>query len=861
MKQVTQSILQKVRLFGMVAVIVSLLGINPVRAFDDFTDTQNYKAAAVPATVTITVSGGGQAAIAEALKKAAPGDTVLIKAGNYDDKNPLASLKIGKSGTSSAPITLLGEGRPKLGNILFENTAYFIMDGFEIANQSSSSFFTGISVRGSRHVTIRNMLIHHLTASAVSIDKDSSNITIEGSKIYEIVPPKSGTDAHCLVNSAGKNITFRGNECYGFIGDGFQAWRIDESIIYDRGTTLIEDNKIYNTKGACSENAVDIKGEAGTLIIRNNTLYGFKQMNKDICSLHASGCGDCQALNFQDGGTGTLLIENNMISDSHTGIFNSSMQATIQNNIFSNIAKYVIYDKGPFTKYYHNTFINNKVTLYKSSTAPNEAANNLFYNSGNTVSGYYHHNGWFGNNQRRSGSKDILGSDPRLNADYTLKADSPLINRGANLGLTTDLTAIGNSRPIGPAPDIGAFEFNGQPAVSTDVLEPSLGSPFLTLNGPTSATPAETFKVSLQSAGLTGNGLYGIQLDINYDPALVSVNNLQLNPDLPFVVLNSADNATGKLRLVASRQGNVPGLTGDITLLTFDVTTLAVGTATFAFENVKLGDPQATALAVTSQNYVLDIAEPEPEPTDEPDPQPTEEPTPLPTDEPDPIPTEEPTPVPTDEPTPLPTDEPTPVPTDQPTPIPTDEPTPVPTDEPTPVPTDEPTPIPTGEPTPVPTDEPFLTTVLGQVILAGRTGNNWSGATVTLADSGQSATTDAGGNFSLANVTSGAHTSISADAPGYLPAVCSAPTFAGSQVTLASIGLLSGDINDDAQIDAVDATTLGVSFGNTGPNLPADINLDGAVDIFDIILLSVNFGQGQQVWNCLSAQPLSQIIQ
>jgi len=110
-------------------------------------------------------------------------------------------------------------------------------------------------------------------------------------------------------------------------------------------------------------------------------------------------------------------------------------------------------------------------------------------------------------------------------------------------------------------------------------------------------------------------------------------------------------------------------------------------------------------------------------------------------------------------------------------------------------------------------------------------------------------------------VTSGAHTSISADAPGYLPAVCSAPTFAGSQVTLASIGLLSGDINDDAQIDAVDATTLGVSFGNTGPNLPADINLDGAVDIFDIILLSVNFGQGQQVWNCLSAQPLSQIIQ
>lgn len=834
MKRVTQSILQKVRRFGMVAVIVSLLGINPVRAFDDFTDTPNYKDAVdIPSAATITVSGGGQAAIAEALKKAAPGDTILIKAGNYDDKNPLTALNISKSGASSAPITLLGEGRPKLGNITFANTAYFIMDGFEIANQSSSSFFTGINIKGSKYVTIRNMLIHHLTASAININESSSDITVEESKIYEIVPPKTGGDAHCLVNSAGKNITFRNNECYGFIGDGFHAWRTDTSITYNRGTTLIEGNKIYNTKGACSENAVDIKGEAGTLIIRNNTLHGFRQMNKDTCTLYASGCGLCQALNLQDGGTGPLLIENNIIFDSHAGIFNSKMPAIIQNNIFSNVPKYVIYDKGPSTKYYHNTFINSKMVFHINSNPPQEVANNLFYNSGNTVSGYYHHNGWFGSNQRRSGSKDVLGSDPRLNADYTLKSDSPLINRGANLGLTTDFTAIANSRPIGPAPDIGAFEFNGQPAVSTDVPEPPLGSPFLALNGPTSATPAETFKVSLQSAGFTGNGLYGVQLDINYDPALVSVNNLQLNSDLPFVVLNSADNATGKLRLVASRQGNVPGLTGDITLLTFDVTTLAVGTATFAFENVKLGDPQATALAVTSQNYALNIVEPEPEPTDEPDPQPTDEPTPAPT----------------------------PIPTDDPTPIPTDEPTPTPTDEPTPLPTDEPTPTPTDEPTPTPTPEPFLTTVLGQVILAGRTGNNWAGATVTLADSGQSATTDAGGNFSIANVTSGAHTAISADAPGYLPAVCSAPIFAGSQVTLDSIGLLSGDINDDAIIDAVDATTLGVSFGNTGPNLPTDINQDSIVDIFDIILLSVNFGQGQQVWNCLSAQPLSQIVQ
>jgi hypothetical protein len=121
---------------------------------------------------------------------------------------------------------------------------------------------------------------------------------------------------------------------------------------------------------------------------------------------------------------------------------------------------------------------------------------------------------------------------------------------------------------------------------------------------------------------------------------------------------------------------------------------------------------------------------------------------------------------------------------------------------------------------------------------------------VIIDDSGQSATTDAGGKFTITNVTRGVHTSITADAPGYLPAVCTAPTLANSEVNLTAIVLLSGDINDDAKVDAVDATTIGVSFGNTGPGLPSDINRDNVVDIFDIIMLSVNFGQSQQLWNC-----------
>jgi hypothetical protein len=122
---------------------------------------------------------------------------------------------------------------------------------------------------------------------------------------------------------------------------------------------------------------------------------------------------------------------------------------------------------------------------------------------------------------------------------------------------------------------------------------------------------------------------------------------------------------------------------------------------------------------------------------------------------------------------------------------------------------------------------------------------------VTIDDSAQNATTDANGGFSIANVTTGAHSSITADAVGYLPAVCTAPTVTAPETVLATINLLSGDLNGDNTINITDATAIGVAFGTSGPNLPADLNQDGVVDILDIILVSVNFGQGSQVWVCL----------
>ncbi|MBN1995775.1 MAG: hypothetical protein JW953_24025 [Anaerolineae bacterium] len=360
---------------------------------------------------------------------------------------------------------------------------------------------------------------------------------------------------------------------------------------------------------------------------------------------------------------------------------------------------------------------------------------------------------------------------------------------------------------------------------TSPTAEPTPSPVILAFDGPSSANPGESFTVAVEAQGVGGDGIYGAQLDVNYDSSKVTVSNSQVNANLPFVVLNNVDNVAGKITMVASRQGDVSGLTGDVVLLTFEVTvaTDASGEVTFTFENEKLGNPEATAFDVIPQSYTVTIG---PEPTTSP------------------TPTTEPTTEPTTSPTP--TTEPTTEPTISPTP--TTEPTTEPTTSPTP--TTEPTSEPTTSPTP--TTEPGMATLTGQVSLSGRANNNWSDAVVSVDDSGQSYTTGATGQFSIVDVTPGLHTSITADAPGYLPSVCTAPTITAPETILVTVALKSGDVNGDNIVDITDATAVGLSLGNTGPGLPTDINRDEIVDVLDIILVSINFGEGVQTWNCLS---------
>jgi YVTN family beta-propeller protein len=157
------------------------------------------------------------------------------------------------------------------------------------------------------------------------------------------------------------------------------------------------------------------------------------------------------------------------------------------------------------------------------------------------------------------------------------------------------------------------------------------------------------------------------------------------------------------------------------------------------------------------------------------------------------------------------------------------------------------------QPTPTPTATPSLDekAIVGQVNLQGRTSSQ--GVTVIVDEGEQepvNVTPDMKGHFKVNNLTGDTNISVTANAPKYLPAVCTLSTVNSPETNLGSVTLLSGDLNNDASVDVLDMVMVGSNFGQTGSDLPADQNQDGIIDIYDLILIGKNFGKSTQIWNC-----------
>ena len=144
----------------------------------------------------------------------------------------------------------------------------------------------------------------------------------------------------------------------------------------------------------------------------------------------------------------------------------------------------------------------------------------------------------------------------------------------------------------------------------------------------------------------------------------------------------------------------------------------------------------------------------------------------------------------------------------------------------------------------------------GSVQLQGR--YDHSGATVTVEKDGvvvASATTDAGGNFTLENLAPDTY-EVYARMYGYLDALkgSGVQVVAGEECTdIGATKLLGGDVapqdpEPNNEIDIGDISYMGANFG--GAEATADVNGDGVVNILDLTMAAANFGRaGSTPWS------------
>jgi hypothetical protein len=137
-----------------------------------------------------------------------------------------------------------------------------------------------------------------------------------------------------------------------------------------------------------------------------------------------------------------------------------------------------------------------------------------------------------------------------------------------------------------------------------DTLEaaPLLPANSLSLSGPMDVRPGQTFEVSVIANQLDEPELYSLQFKLNFDPALVRVDNLRLHPDLQLLVEQNLQNEIGQVAVNAGRQGQASPLTGDLTLATFTVTAHTDGQVDLTLNEVvaETGDGRRLDLPVAS---------------------------------------------------------------------------------------------------------------------------------------------------------------------------------------------------------------------------------------------------------------------
>ena len=486
------------------------------------------------ATVIVAKTGGSYTTIQAGLAAASAGDTVLVKAGTYNE-----AVTFGKSGSAaSGYITLKGESgaiidgtnKGELG-ISVENMNYVKVIGMEVQNFKGSGTPIGISIAGSSsNLEIRDNKVHNIenangNAHGIALYGTSatpmSTITIDGNEIYNC---KLGQSESMVLNGNITNFTVSSNIVHdndniGIDFIGFEGTAPSGQDQARSGSCV--GNRVYNISSATNptyggERSADgIYVDGGKdIVIERNTVDNC-DIGIEVASEHGGKT------------TSGITVRSNFVSRSYQGNImtggyaadkgNASSIVIVNNTLYHGQDGEVIlqYNCSGIT-IKNNICFASSGNAYLSNSGSNNTAvtvsNNLYYGAAANSPG-----SWSDANAKYA--NPLLVNAP---ADLHIQAGSPAKNAGAALdaSIAGTLDIDGQPRVIENAIDIGADEIGGVAVLlSRQPSLPASGNPQIIITQSATsifcgATPITAIRLFALDGScvrtLPGNSAFGV---------------------------------------------------------------------------------------------------------------------------------------------------------------------------------------------------------------------------------------------------------------------------------------------------------------------------------------------------------------
>ena len=377
------------------------------------------------------------------------GDTCIVLPGAYRER-----VRVGTSGRSGSPIVFEADGAVVTGGFTIQAN-YVHVRGFEITDTVDDyRDGTGIYVAG-QYCVLEDNYIHDVTWEGINLyaggDYDStstSHCTVRGNRIQRA--------GHAGMLIHGRDHLIEDNDISHSLQypDGWsQSWADADGLIFFGSGHVIRGNHIHDIHQTAPENqgdphidAVQTWGPAYNIIFEKNRFE------------------------IPDYPEYSRIMQIAMIEE----LVSPVRDLTFRNNIFTNTGRGPNVWSCEGMVFVNNVLVNIRqygIELHDSDNSVVE--NNIFYNVGDHSRAYVWSDSsadigynlhFMSDGGSPAGSpfpQDLWQRDPQFSdlsqGDFRLRASSPCIDSGVNVGVTADFA--GNPVPQGDGPDIGAYEY------------------------------------------------------------------------------------------------------------------------------------------------------------------------------------------------------------------------------------------------------------------------------------------------------------------------------------------------------------------------------------------------------------------